>query len=357
VSAAAVLGAGALEQFVALRERAASDVAERFLCEEPHVYGRLGERGREACREDLAFTLEFLRPALEFGLLQTFVDYAAWLREVLANRGIPHTHVALSLQWIGDFYRDRLPPGDARALRDVLARARRALAADTAPLERIDRRMPAPWDDFLELEEALITGQRAWGSAILRRHLERGHALLDVELHLVQPALYQVGRNWQCNRASVAQEHLATTTASALLAELAAEAEPEPPNGRRGLLACAPRNEHALGLRIVADAFEQKGWRVRHLGANVPPGALTDEVERWRPHLVGLSVSMPYQLASVRDAIAALRTAAAPSPAVMIGGLAINALPAVAALLGAQAEGADAAAALDSAERLVAALG
>ena len=66
-----------LQRFQALQADAVSAVTERFYATYGAVLERFGPRGREATREDLAFHLEFLRPVLEFGLLQPMVDYLA----------------------------------------------------------------------------------------------------------------------------------------------------------------------------------------------------------------------------------------------------------------------------------------
>lgn len=348
-----LLDGDGLERFLALREAAITTVSERFFSDHPEIYQSFGQRGREACREDLAFTLDFLRPALEFGTVQPFVDYVLWLREVLATRAIPVTHVPLALDWLGAFYREHLPEAAAAAVTAVLDAARAAPAVTTGIATGTGPGPPEDWPEFPAVQEALLAGDRKRCLAVLRERLAGGAGLLDVELRLVQPALYQVGRDWQANRISVAQEHLATATAYAVLAQLAIEVDPAAPVERRALLACVPGNNHALGLRMVADAFELGGWEVHYLGADVPIRALCDEVDRWRPHLVGLSVSMPYHLATARETIAALRAGSgAPGPAVLIGGFAINSLPAIAPLLGAAASGHNAAAALEVGTRL-----
>ena len=87
------LGVEGMRAFRALQADAVSVVTERFFATHGSLYERSGQRGRDACREDLAFHLEFLRPVLEFGLFQPMVEYLCWLGEVLAVRAIPVTHV------------------------------------------------------------------------------------------------------------------------------------------------------------------------------------------------------------------------------------------------------------------------
>src|ERR1700733_11300920 len=95
------LRAEGLRQYRLLRSAAVSAVTERFYAADGIAYEHLGPRGCEACREDLAFHLEFLQPVLEFGLLQPMVDYLCWLGSVLAARTIPADHIVRSLDLLG----------------------------------------------------------------------------------------------------------------------------------------------------------------------------------------------------------------------------------------------------------------
>ena len=138
-----------------------------------------------------------------------------------------------------------------------------------------------------------------------------------------------------------------------LLAREFATAEPAPPNDRSVVLTGVEGNQHAVGLRIVADAFELAGWDVRYLGANTPTRSLVRLVRDERPNLVGLSASMPHHLQSAREAIACLRAELdEPRPAVLLGGLAINQFSPLATMLGADATGPDARSAVEAAAQL-----
>ena len=147
-------------------------------------------------------------------------------------------------------------------------------------------------------------------AAVVAVWLDLPEAIKPGILAIVEAALPGVGRTirwgWQDNRISVAQEHLATAMVNSLLAREFAAEKPEPPNDRSVVLAGVEGNQHAVGLRIVADALELAGWDVRYLGADTPTRSLVQLVRDERPNLVGLSASMPHHLRSAREAIACL---------------------------------------------------
>ena len=124
--------------------------------------------------------------------------------------------------------------------------------------------------------------------------------------------------------------------------------------GKRVLLACVAGNHHAVGLRMVADAFQLAGWDVRYLGANVPGASIVQFAAEWRADLLGLSASFAQHLRTVRETITLLRdTMGASRPAVMVGGLAINRFDRLADMVGADAWSSDARAAVARAGELV----
>src|SRR5580692_10236441 len=86
-----------LRRLLSLESDAIVSVTERLYDAHGSIYAQFGLHGREVCHDDLAFHLEFLRPVLEFGLMQQMVDYLVWLGSVLESRGVPSSHLALSL--------------------------------------------------------------------------------------------------------------------------------------------------------------------------------------------------------------------------------------------------------------------
>ena len=129
---------------------------------------------------------------------------------------------------------------------------------------------------------------------------------------------------------------------------------PSVPINKRILLACVEGNNHAVGLRMVADAFLLAGWEVQYLGAYVPTPALVQQAMEWKPDLVGLSVSFAQQLRVVKGVIAELGDRLGTArPAVIVGGLAINRFKQLADVMGADVSSGDAQAAVESARHII----
>jgi methanogenic corrinoid protein MtbC1 len=202
---------------------------------------------------------------------------------------------------------------------------------------------------------AIRDGDRRRAFRVVDGAQEAGLALERVYMDVLQPALREIGRLWQENAITVADEHLATAITQAAMARayersvgLAEE------TGPTLLAACADTERHEVGLRMLCDLLECEGWRTTYLGATVPVGALAAMVRRRRPDVVALSATLPPHLPRLRAMVQAVREAAgaaAPAdagvaPLVLVGGRPFLADPALAARLGADLTASDAATAV-----------
>jgi MerR family transcriptional regulator, light-induced transcriptional regulator len=348
------LGAEELSRYAMLREQAvhfAFGAGQRTL---PEYFARLDARARAAWAEDLGFHLDFLLPVLEEGDLAPFAAYLVWLAEVLDSRGVPPGSIGKSLDDLAEFFNERMGPAAAPIIA-ALTDGKAALAANGQARQDYDRLCPTPWPESDAFREAAIKGRhRDAGAALAAAMARSGKNLAEATIHVVQPAMYAVGSLWQQNRVSVAQEHLATALCVTVLAQQMAHASILPANGLRALFACAAGNQHAVGLRMVANAFELDGWDSYFLGESLPTAAIVAQVREIKPHLLGLSASLPQHLRGLRETIAALRAALGKDcPKIMIGGIVFNQFPFLSRPCHADLLATDACSAVADARRLI----
>lgn len=311
-------------------EAAAEFVSAQIYRQHPEYLERYGEKGRKACRDDIASHLSYIDGALAAASALPFAEYLRWLRAVLRARGIDDESLPASLRLLGDFFEGRLDAQEKVLLQQILAAGMAALAYahPDAAEPAWQRWLPSPLPAAERLTDHLTQGDLAAVRGIVHETQRAGGDYMKLATHLFQPSLYRVGELWQQNRASVAQEHLATAIVQNQLAQLYAAAEFGPANGRRALFACVEGNHHALGLRMVCDAFELAGWTVQYLGASLPLAALIAQATALQPCLIGLSASLAQQTTTLRTSILALRAEferrRLACPEIIVGGLATN---------------------------------
>ena len=179
---------------------------------------------------------------------------------------------------------------------------------------------PAEW--WRVYLAALRAGDRRRALAVVEDARAAGLGLPALYLDVFQPALREIGRLWQENEITVAEEHLATAVTQMSMGRLYADfCMAASRNGRTLLAACAETERHEVGLRMICDLLELEGWDATYLGAAVPPDSLVAMVLRDRPDVLALSASIAPHLPQLRSLIAAVRAATGrAAPYVLVGG-------------------------------------
>jgi methanogenic corrinoid protein MtbC1 len=171
--------------------------------------------------------------------------------------------------------------------------------------------------------DGLLAGDRQQCRAAFQGWLDSGNELGDLYQNLVQRSLYEVGDLWQRGQISVAAEHIATAITESLLNLAYPRLFAGPRLGKSAVVACAPKERHQVGCRIVADYFELYGWRSHFLGADTPGPDIRSLIQSVHPDVVALSVTMPVNLNAVIDEVREIRAAFREMP-LLVGGQALR---------------------------------
>ena len=140
---------------------------------------------------------------------------------------------------------------------------------------------------------------------------------------VLQPALYEIGRQWERGEVTVVEEHRFTEFCLAICKRL--ELSVPPPGSASILLAMTPGNRHDVGLRILERLALERDIRCRIL-PECPAEAIAAAAAEEKPDLLGLSVSMAALLPAARHAVA-LSLRRVPGLTVAVGGKAVRNLP------------------------------
>lgn len=209
--------------------------------------------------------------------------------------------------------------------------------------------IPAAEDILEKLFEGDFEGIEKKVSSWIFSPSETQRLYMDV----LQPCLYEVGRLWQTGQISVAQEHLASSIIARIMAEQHGRWRPEKQLCKKAIITSSANEFHELGGWMVSDLLELDGWKVRYLGANTPPEDVLEMARSFRPDLLAVSVTMPFNLHRVGDLIGRFRNDPdLKNTKVMVGGQVFNNFPALWKKLQADGFAADA----DQARKLAATL-
>jgi methanogenic corrinoid protein MtbC1 len=165
-----------------------------------------------------------------------------------------------------------------------------------------------------------------------------------IRSHVIRPAQAEIGRLWQTNAISIAQEHMATAISHLALAALFERDQPKAPNGRTVVVACVEGELHEFPARLVADELDVAGFDVRFLGASVPTDHLLTFIAREEPDLVVLSATLALHADAVRSTVRRIREQTRNTLPIAVGGQICNWVTALSAEIQVEITGCDAAA-------------
>lgn len=157
---------------------------------------------------------------------------------------------------------------------------------------------------------ALLRGDYRKCEGIVKNFLDQEIGLVVLYTDLFQRSLYEVGELWERNRITVAVEHLATAISERLLAIVYPGVLSRSTGGgtvRKAVISCSVNEYHQVGARMVSDLMDLNGWNVHFLGANTPVEDLLEMIQSNRPDLLGLSLSIYFNLTNLHRVIQAVR--------------------------------------------------
>ncbi len=145
----------------------------------------------------------------------------------------------------------------------------------------------------------------------------------ELYVDVLGPIMTDTGARWQRDDVQVWEEHYTTaivrTIVEALYPQVLDASSRVEPNGKAVVLACPPREQHDLGLRMLADRFTLAGWTAHYLGTDTPIEEICIAAAELDAELVLLSASTHFNRVLLRGYVDAAK-ACSPKVQVMVGG-------------------------------------
>ncbi|MFH1197368.1 MAG: B12-binding domain-containing protein [bacterium] len=142
---------------------------------------------------------------------------------------------------------------------------------------------------YLDYLNSLLDGDKAACIRIVDNLLEEGEEVKLIYTDLFQKTMYRIGHLWEKNKASVADEHIASQITNYLINYIYPKISVTKKNGKKAIIACVDKEFHELGPRMVSDFFELNGWDSIFLGSSTPNSDVLKMIRDKKPEVVGLS--------------------------------------------------------------------
>jgi methanogenic corrinoid protein MtbC1 len=336
-------------------------VAERVVARQyglrPESWATYGDDGRAKSVRDVSYHLAYLAEAVDAADAGLFQAYVAWVQTLFEGLGFARDVLARTLRLMCEDLAEVLDEGQMSIVRPYLETGLDRASGepvvppsylpDDAPLSSLARA-------YLD---ALLAGDRRAASRLILDAVQEGTEVREVYLHVFQPVQREVGRLWQINRLSIAQEHYVTAATQLIMSQLYPRIFGTARVGRCLVATCVGSELHEIGVRMVADLFEMAGWDSYYLGANTPVQGVLQALEERRPDVLAVSATLTVHVGQVRALIERVR-ATDPSqgmhPLILVGGYPFLLSPELWRQVGADGFARDAQEAVRVANRLIA---
>ena len=303
--------------------------------------------------EDTEYSLSYLFEAIEASSPDLFADYITWEKVFLVNLGIPEERLKERLEVMEDVIIKNLPPEKSSIAVKYIEESIDNLPNPTKYKSYINEDKPLVklLEQYLEF---LLNGDRHSAGKMIIEAVDNGISVKDIYLHVFQNSLYEVGRLWQENKITVAQEHYITAATQLIMSQLYPYISNTQKTGKVLVATSVSKELHEVGVRMVADFFEMDGWNTFYLGANTPTESIIQTIISKKADLVLISATISSNIGEVIDLIHTIhRCAECRDPKIIVGGYPFNVDKNLWKKVGADRQAEDAETAIEMGEKLV----
>lgn len=128
------------------------------------------------------------------------------------------------------------------------------------------------------LLDRLVAGDEIGAFQLLEGAMGSGADPEEVYLDLLAPAMVDIGERWHNGEISIADEHLATSTALRVVARIGSRLAPRGRTKGTVILATVSDDYHYLPTALLRDLLRNRAFEVVDLGANTPPESIVDRI-------------------------------------------------------------------------------
>jgi methanogenic corrinoid protein MtbC1 len=307
-------------KLISVKQTVAQAMTDEFFLNHPEWTVRYGDRGRQFCTADASFHVDFLAGAIEAGSPEAFGDYMRWTAGMLGARGIPAHTLEENLVQLEKHLAAVLLREERDTILAFLTLGREACAPpDPAPdTQPAGQSLDLTRQVFLA---AILSGHRRAALNVVDEALHAGNNQVDIYVDVFAEALHRVGKLWELNQISVAQEHMATSITQYAIAALYPRMVPAATHRGTAVVTGVAGELHQIGANLVADSMEANGWKVSFLGSNLPHSSVIAAVEESSADTLCISTTIVANLPNVAELVRSVQGKLGKrAPRIVLGG-------------------------------------
>ena len=137
---------------------------------------------------------------------------------------------------------------------------------------------------------------------------------------ILRPAMYDIGDLWRDGKLDVGSEHVASNTVTRLIESMNTKIKPK--SKTKTVLICTPDGEyHVIPCLMIETYLTLRGYNVINLSPSVPTKSLINHVDKEKPDLVLVSITLDEHMKSGMQLIENIKKLKIP---IIVGGQALK---------------------------------
>ena len=137
---------------------------------------------------------------------------------------------------------------------------------------------------------------------------------------ILRPAMYDIGGLWRDGKLDVGSEHVASNTVTRLIESMNTKIKPKAK--AKTILICTPDGEyHIIPCLMIETYLRLRGYNVINLSPSIPTKSLTNHVDKEKPDLVLVSITLDEHMKSGMQLIKNIKKLKIP---IIVGGQALK---------------------------------
>jgi methanogenic corrinoid protein MtbC1 len=256
---------------------------------------------------DTEYTLLYLSDAIRVSSPKLFADYVLWFVDVMKNIPIPIKYLVVNLECISETIKKYFDMREVEIIRSYIKNGL-DLIESSDEQKNEESEFDHPLKKYRsEYIRYLLNAERHKANALVQELVRMDYSVQDIYLEIFHESQYEIGRLWQANKITIAEEHYCTASTQLIMGQLYPLIFATPKNDLVFVGACVGGELHELGVRMVSDFMELAGWNTYYLGANMPVKSVVETLIKEKANVFGLSVTMSFHIKEAVDLIKAIK--------------------------------------------------
>jgi|YNPMSStandDraft_1061717.scaffolds.fasta_scaffold00014_33 methanogenic corrinoid protein MtbC1 len=258
-----------------------------------------------------------------------FTKYLQWHKSVAMSRAIPQYMLVAYYQIFKSVLLEFVPFEFHSTLNKYLVEGDIALSENLEASESYLNPNSPTYNQELQYLNLVLGKKRSEAIDFVIDEIKNGLSLESVYLGVIQNVQYEIGRLWQFNKISVADEHFATETSKMIMNKILDEFKPKEKIDKKIVAVSMGAELHEMGIRLVHDYFAINGWNTVYLGSNITiPSVLNficANIEKI--DVLAISGTMSSEIYAIKHLIELIRNSPCNKLKIIVGGNVFNSNP------------------------------